>query len=306
VTAAWSSGLIREYQLTVCKDADEMKSTRPERSRSTSPILARLQAVKDATADELTPTARLVLRAVIDYCGNHDECWPAVSRLAAECGVSPRHCRRILRQLESAGWITHQSRHRSNGSQTSNLIAWSKDATAPDTDVRPPRTPMSAPEHSGEYPTEEHMPPQAECGSSEDVTTATPAEQPAPAPERRRTSPRYIRITDSSDEFRTPNEAGRVYQLAIDARLITNSDLDQLAFFTGWSAVCRKVRAGKCSNPAGMMRVMLQNPKSLRAYGTADDEATARKLIRRLYHSEIPERYNPFTGTTFRDSVSTP
>ncbi len=281
-----------------------MKSTRNDRPRSTSPILARLQAVKDATADELTPTARLVLRAVIDYCGNHDECWPAVTRLAAECGVSARHCRRILRQLESAGWITHQPRHRSNGSQTSNLIAWSKDATAPDTDVRPPRTPMSAPDHSGEYPTEEHMPPQAECGSIEDATTATPAEQPAPVPERRRTSPRYIRITDSSDEFRTPNEAGRVYQLAIDARLITTSDLDKIAFFTGWAAVCRKVRAGKCNSPAGMMRAMLQNPKCMRAYGTADDEATARKLIRRLYHSEIPGHYNPFTGTAFRDSVS--
>jgi hypothetical protein len=73
--------------------------------------------------------------------GNTTECWPSLSRLADEVGVTVRHVRRMLRSLEAAGWIVTQSRFRPDRSQTSCVFQWAK---APDLHVRPPRTSASA------------------------------------------------------------------------------------------------------------------------------------------------------------------
>lgn len=270
------------------------QSTRRRSSRQnvdgTSKIVDRIKLVKDTSRDQLAPAARLVLRAVIDWCGQHDECWPSISRLADECGVSPRHCRRIIRQLESDGWLSRQARHRDDGSQTSSVIVWTKAAPADDApghQCPPPRTPASARETSSENPSKHNMPTTSECSEER-----TGEQQPA---RRRTASRRYFRITNDPNEFRTADEANRVYQLAVTAGLILPGDSDRVAFFTGWCAVCRKIRTGKCRNPGGMIRLMLQNPKSLRAYGTADDESQARAMVRKLYPPNLAvAAYNPF------------
>jgi len=267
-----------------------MKCKTTPRRRSSRQIVERIQLVKDTSRDQLAPAARLILRAVIDYCGERDECWPSTARLADECGVSPRHCRRIIRQLESDGWLSRQPRHRGDGSQSSNVIVWTKAAPADDApghQCPPPRTPASTLETSKEKPSNNNMPTPSGC--CEDRTVET---QPA---RRRTASRRYFRITDNPDEFRTADEANRVYQLAVTAGLILPGDSDRVAFFTGWCAVCRKIRDGKCRNPGGMIRLMLQTPKSLRAYGTADDETQARAMVRKLYPpAAAVVAYNPF------------
>ena len=112
--------------------APPLSSTRPE-SRSERIRLAR-------AATGLKPAEKLLLRSLCDFMGNTIECWPSLSRLADEVGVTVRHVRRMLRSLEAAGWILTEYRFRPDRSQTSCLYRWVK---APDLHVRPPRTSAS-------------------------------------------------------------------------------------------------------------------------------------------------------------------
>jgi hypothetical protein len=298
-------------------------ATRAPQSKSTrSLIVDRIRLLK--STPDLSPSHRLLLRSLVDYFGQRDECWPSVATLATECGLSTRHCRRLLRDLERSGWIQHRPRFRPDGSQTSSFIVWVNSprtlmSAPPDTDVRPIET-------FRENPLKEHN---AECGLSAfpEATEAIPEasacpaaiSQPLPDPEPPETtpeplpdpvatksptaptappsSPRWIQIENST--FSDPVQAARVYCLAVAGGLITPSDSDRLAFFAAWCAVSRKARAGKASNPGGMMRFLLSNPKALRAYPTAPDETKAREAIRRLYQSSLPAAsavaaYNPF------------
>ncbi|NCU72234.1 MAG: helix-turn-helix domain-containing protein, partial [Candidatus Fonsibacter lacus] len=111
--------------------------------------VSRIRQVKAATVDQLSPAARCLLRSLIDYLGESEVCWPSVATLASECGLSNRHVRRILRELELSGWILSSPRRRPDGGQTSSLISWRRGAPAgdgatvpavsppPDTGVRP-------------------------------------------------------------------------------------------------------------------------------------------------------------------------
>jgi len=111
--------------------------------------VSRIRQVKAATVDQLSPAARCLLRSLIDYLGESEVCWPSVATLASECGLSNRHVRRILRELELTGWILSSPRRRADGGQTSSLISWRRGAPAgdgaivpavsppPDTGVRP-------------------------------------------------------------------------------------------------------------------------------------------------------------------------
>ena len=48
-------------------------------------------------------------------------CWPGVKTIAHDLHLSPRTVQRALNDLERAGYIQRQRRHRENGSCTSNL-----------------------------------------------------------------------------------------------------------------------------------------------------------------------------------------
>jgi len=106
--------------------------------------------------------------------GNTTECWPSLSRLAAEVGVTVRHVRRMLRSLESAGWIVTQSRFRPDRSQTSCVFQWAK---ASDLHVRPPRTSASALEFNiGSIQESNTYAATAECDFEQEQTAPVAAE----------------------------------------------------------------------------------------------------------------------------------
>ena len=108
---------------------------------STRPLTRADRIVLTRAATGLKPAEKLLLRSLVDFMGNSPECWPSLSRLAAEVGVSVRHVRRLLRSLEAGGWIVSEARYRPDRSQTSCVFKW---AMAPDLHVRPPRTSVSA------------------------------------------------------------------------------------------------------------------------------------------------------------------
>lgn len=142
------------------------KSTRL--SNSASVRVQRIRRIKAATKDTLTPSARLVLRCLADHAGDSPECWPAVRTLAADCGLSDRQTRRILRELQAAGWFTTRPRYRRDGGQSSTVFVWLDPAPAAPAvaapaaqaaveNVTPPLTPVSPPyEDSREHKHKKH------------------------------------------------------------------------------------------------------------------------------------------------------
>ena len=49
------------------------------------------------------------------------ECWPGIITIAADLGLSKSTVKRAIRDLEKHGYIEKETRHRDNGSLTSNL-----------------------------------------------------------------------------------------------------------------------------------------------------------------------------------------
>lgn len=68
----------------------------------------------------LPSTQRFVLLALADAADENGACWPSVSMLAKRCAISTRTVQRALQGLISADLIHSDSRHRGDGSTTSN------------------------------------------------------------------------------------------------------------------------------------------------------------------------------------------
>ena len=69
---------------------------------------------------DLPHRARTVYMYLRDRAGG-GSCWPGVKTIARDLCLSPRTVQRALNDLERAGYIQRQHRHRENGSCTSNL-----------------------------------------------------------------------------------------------------------------------------------------------------------------------------------------
>ena len=162
--------------------------------RHTSPQLRRLLRVKaDPT---LSPTARLILRDIVDHLGNSDSCWPSLARLAAHAGIGTRRVRQILRELEAGGWIATRARLRPDGGRSSSEYRWTQTETPPGNPVpTPPGNPVPGKKHSDQTDSETHNAGRECCLSSEaeaPAAAAAPAEAlqiTSTAPERHQTPP---------------------------------------------------------------------------------------------------------------------
>ena len=69
---------------------------------------------------DLPHRARTVYMYLRDRAGG-GSCWPGIKTIAHDLHLSPRTVQRALNDLERAGYIQRQRRHRENGSCTSNL-----------------------------------------------------------------------------------------------------------------------------------------------------------------------------------------
>ena len=69
----------------------------------------------------LPPRAVSVYMYLKDRSNRAGSCWPGIKTIARDLHLSPRTVQRALNDLERAGYIQRQRRHRENGSCTSNL-----------------------------------------------------------------------------------------------------------------------------------------------------------------------------------------
>jgi len=81
------------------------------------PAMAWARTIKTGSA-----TNKSVLLAVANYANEDGVCWPSQERLAEDTELSRRSIVRALDDLEAAGHITRERRHRSDGSRKTDLI----------------------------------------------------------------------------------------------------------------------------------------------------------------------------------------
>lgn len=80
-----------------------------------------IKLMSEVFALSLRPAEKLVLLALADHANDQGDAWPSVETLAKKSSTSSRTVLRILKELESSGWLTRQKRSRKNGSRTSSL-----------------------------------------------------------------------------------------------------------------------------------------------------------------------------------------
>ena len=238
-----------------------------------------------ARSANLPPSAKLLLRTLVDYMGQKEFCWPSMNSLAAELCLTIQHVRRLVRCLEAHGFIQTEARFRSDGSQASNVFRWSW--VPPNLDVPPPEHPSSPLKHPGNNSDKHHASVPEEC----ELLLEKPKTKPQkPAQKPTRQSKRFIEIDGS--KFRDPQEAKRVYEAAVLSRLINSGTIDQCCFYACWLEVVAKHKAGKVNHPERLMRFLLNDRRIMGEYPTAESETRARQLINHLYRDAQPA-YSP-------------
>lgn len=69
-----------------------------------------------------SPTLKAVLMAVADYADEKGRAWPSQVRIAEDTELSERAVRNALAELVERGLISRESRHRPDGSRSSDII----------------------------------------------------------------------------------------------------------------------------------------------------------------------------------------
>ena len=243
-------------------------------TKSPAVISTQASRITAARASKIPPTAKLLLRTLVDYMGQKDFCWPSVKSLTAEINVSLQHARRLLRTLEVAGFIRTEPRFRSDGSQASNVFRWAW--TPPNIDVPPPEPGRSPIKHPKEETNKTHAA-EAEC----DLNSKKSSSRPKP-------SKRFITFNGAA--FRKPDEAKRGYDAAVAGKFINAGAVDRVTFYACWCEICTKLNAGKVEAPEKLMRFLLNDRRVMAEYPTQAAETKARQLINHLYPAPS---YNP-------------
>lgn len=70
----------------------------------------------------LSTKAGNVLRVLADRADNKGRCWPSQDTIADDANMSSRTAFAALKELEAAGWIERERRHRHDGSRRSDMI----------------------------------------------------------------------------------------------------------------------------------------------------------------------------------------
>lgn len=68
-----------------------------------------------------TPTKRLILILLANYCDDENSCYPSYSHIAKLAGLKdPKHIARIIKEFEDLGLLKIQKRFKEDGGNTSN------------------------------------------------------------------------------------------------------------------------------------------------------------------------------------------
>ena len=70
---------------------------------------------------DISHKALAVYMYLKDRSGAQGKCWPGIKTIGSDLKLSRSTVKRALRELTAKGYLIKESRHRPNGSSTSNL-----------------------------------------------------------------------------------------------------------------------------------------------------------------------------------------
>jgi GntR family transcriptional regulator len=71
-------------------------------------------------SSDIPASAKLLFGQLARFAGKYGRCFPSVSKLAVELGITRRQVERLTALLCKAGFLRKDAQYRANGSQTSN------------------------------------------------------------------------------------------------------------------------------------------------------------------------------------------
>ena len=270
--------------------------TAPKQSSSLSDRIKRIKRATDLTASET-----LVIRVLLDFIGNNATGWPSHRRLAAETRLSISTVKRSLASLQAKRWIAIESRSRSDGSKTSNNYRWiegfekltgEQNAKIGHSEPAPGHSELSHKNHGKTKTTKKHV---SECVLEvKRRPQAAAPPKPARATERPPTpSKRFVKFESDPKAFRSYEACEQACEAAIKAGFFKNCESDRMIFFTVYAAVCRKLKAKKVSQPARLLRFLIESKKLCIEYSSNADEDAARKAMRELRRADCDHEDMP-------------
>jgi hypothetical protein len=233
---------------------------------STSILSSRILQIRNSL--ELSAREKLIARVLLDYIGNRPDgfCWPSLARMAQEASVSVRTAQRAVKGLREKGFISIDPRHRENGGQTSSLYKW-LDSLSPG---------------GGDKLTDEHKKHQKEPSKQHVEARAVPCDLNSSEANdsERKSSKRFASFESNPDKFKSFDECAIACEKAKDAGFIQDTEQDTVLFWTLYAAICRKLKDNKVSNPARLLRFLLDSRKAMVTYCRQSDEDAAVKALK--------------------------
>lgn len=84
------------------------------------------ESVSAIYADDLPSRAVLVWLYLAKRANRDGQCWPSYQRIATDLSLSYRTVQRAVADLERAGWLKRENRHRDDGTNSSILFTLRK------------------------------------------------------------------------------------------------------------------------------------------------------------------------------------
>ena len=211
--------------------------------------------------------------------------------------------KRSLASLQAKKWIAIESRSRGDGSKTSNNYRWIEGFDKPTGEqkakiVHGEPTPVHGdPSHKNHGKTKTNKKHASACDlevkqkprpqAAAPPKTAKATERP-PNPSRR-----FVKFENDPKAFRSYEACEQACEAAIKAGFFKDCESDRMTFFTVYAAVCRKLKAKKVSQPARLLRFLIESKKLCIEYSSNEDENAARKAMKQLRRVECEHEAMP-------------
>ena len=135
-----------------------------------------------AWEQRLPPNSKLILMALADAADEVGQCWPRVRLIAEKCCTSERTVQRVLKELETTGYLHIERSYRKDGSQASNVYQLS--LTTPPANLSPPLRQIDTGERHSRHPPVTRVAPPGDRAMSPheppNRTTKQPSQQQPP------------------------------------------------------------------------------------------------------------------------------
>ncbi len=218
----------------------------------------------------LKTTARFVLYRIADYAGNSDVAFPSQARLASDVGISERHLRNMLRELEVAGYLSATRQKRKVNRYALN---WQRiTANGANLDRNPSSSKRAVDRNSSSSLTGTPVPPERSVNTQEKNAQRGSSHKSQLS--------RWARAIKPV-EFNTLDAGLKRFDQTTHNGWLPDEPGPRLNFMCAWQSISRRMTDGNVRSPGGLFAKMLADGiREGRWSGCNGDEDAVRAFLR--------------------------